>query len=171
GEEWNASTPFLYFCDFGDELAAAVTQGRRAEFGRFPAFADPSVRETIPDPNALATFEASRLRWDERATGRHAGRLGLYRELLALRREHLVPRLAGAMQAGRHRVDGDWLRVDWTLGDGAGWHLLAYFGREAGRSDVAPAGRPVYARGVEAGSAGLRSEPGGVLVSIETTDV
>jgi 1,4-alpha-glucan branching enzyme len=35
GEEFGADTPFLFFCDFGPELAAAVTQGRRREFARF----------------------------------------------------------------------------------------------------------------------------------------
>ncbi|MEO7640126.1 MAG: malto-oligosyltrehalose trehalohydrolase, partial [Ramlibacter sp.] len=33
GEEYAASTPFLYFCDFGPELAQAVSKGRLEEFG------------------------------------------------------------------------------------------------------------------------------------------
>ena len=31
GEEWAASTPFLFFCDFSGDLARAVTEGRRRE--------------------------------------------------------------------------------------------------------------------------------------------
>ena len=58
GEEFAASTPFLYFCDFGPELAAAVAAGRRREFQRFAAFTDEAAIARIPDPNAAATFEA-----------------------------------------------------------------------------------------------------------------
>jgi maltooligosyltrehalose trehalohydrolase len=52
GEEYAATTPFLYFCDFQGDLAQAVTQGRQAEFARFVRFADPASRSLIPDPNA-----------------------------------------------------------------------------------------------------------------------
>src|SRR6185437_15717099 len=34
GEEFGASTPFLFFCDFGPDLASKVTRGRRSEFAR-----------------------------------------------------------------------------------------------------------------------------------------
>ena len=53
GEEFGAQTPFLFFCDFGPELAAAVTEGRRSEFARFERFSDPSAREKIPDPSDI----------------------------------------------------------------------------------------------------------------------
>ncbi|MDH5265284.1 MAG: malto-oligosyltrehalose trehalohydrolase, partial [Betaproteobacteria bacterium] len=59
GEEWAASTPFLYFCDFGPELARAVADGRRGEFARFAAFAGEAARASIPDPGALQTWSAS----------------------------------------------------------------------------------------------------------------
>src|SRR3989304_3199811 len=51
GEEFAASTPFLFFCDFGPDFAAAVTRGRRQEFARFERFSDPSAQAAIPDPN------------------------------------------------------------------------------------------------------------------------
>lgn len=82
GEEWAASTPFLYFTDHRDaQLAQAVSEGRRREFAAFGW--DP---DSIPDPQAAATFMASRLDWDERDAPGHAGMLAWYRELLALRR-------------------------------------------------------------------------------------
>ncbi|HEU0302613.1 MAG TPA: malto-oligosyltrehalose trehalohydrolase, partial [Longimicrobium sp.] len=56
GQEWAASTPFQYFTDHPAELGKLVTEGRRREFGRFSAFADPAVRERIPDPQAASTF-------------------------------------------------------------------------------------------------------------------
>jgi maltooligosyltrehalose trehalohydrolase len=86
GQEWAASAPFLFFTDHHPELGQLVTEGRRAEFSRFEAFADPMTRDRIPDPQARSTFERSRLDWDEREQTAHAGILDLYRALLALRR-------------------------------------------------------------------------------------
>ena len=62
GEEFGASTPFLYFCDFHGELGRAVSEGRRKEFSRFACFGE-CVPADIPDPNDDGTFEASRLDW------------------------------------------------------------------------------------------------------------
>lgn len=131
GEEWDASTPFLYFCDFQDErLADAVREGRRAEFKRFKAFKDAAARARIPDPSAASTFLASKLRWDEREQDPHAERLALIGRLLALRRDRLVPRLADARGGGRWRLHaGEVLQLEWPLGDdGARWQLVAHFG-------------------------------------------
>jgi maltooligosyltrehalose trehalohydrolase len=88
GQEWAASTRFLFFTDHHPELGRLVTQGRREEFSRFEAFVDPVIRLTIPDPQAAATFESSRLRWTELEDPAHAGVLELYRELIRLRRSH-----------------------------------------------------------------------------------
>jgi maltooligosyltrehalose trehalohydrolase len=88
GQEWAASSPFLYFTDHPEELGRLVTEGRREEFREFPAYRDPDRRSAIPDPQADATFERSKLRWDERAEPPHAGVLALYRVLLDLRRNH-----------------------------------------------------------------------------------
>ncbi len=82
GEEWAASTPFQYFTDHADpELAAAVREGRRAEFAAFGW--DP---DEVPDPQDPETFARSHLDWDERATEPHAEMWAWYRELLRLRR-------------------------------------------------------------------------------------
>ncbi len=82
GEEWAASSPFPFFCDFGDpELRAAVTAGRRREFAAFGW-----RPEDVPDPVAASTRDAAVLVWDERDAEPHAGVLGAYRQLLALRR-------------------------------------------------------------------------------------
>jgi maltooligosyltrehalose trehalohydrolase len=86
GQEWAASTRFLFFTDHHVELGRLVTKGRREEFSRFDAFADPVTRTRIPDPQASSTFEDSRLVWNERMQAPHAGVLELYRALLRLRR-------------------------------------------------------------------------------------
>ncbi len=86
GEEWAASTPFQYFTELGDaHLRKAVTNGRRREFR---AFGWPP--DSIPDPQALATFERSILKWDEVQEGMHAHMLEWYRQLIELRRGRLL---------------------------------------------------------------------------------
>ncbi|MFI5378721.1 MAG: malto-oligosyltrehalose trehalohydrolase [Tepidisphaerales bacterium] len=86
GEEWAASTPFLFFTDHNPELGAKVTAGRRREFRRFSAFADPGARERIPDPQSPATFHSCVLNWHERDHQPHLSMFRLYRALLHLRR-------------------------------------------------------------------------------------
>jgi maltooligosyltrehalose trehalohydrolase len=122
GQEWAASTPFAYFTDHEPELGRLVSEGRRAEFTGFVAFSDPSAREQIPDPQDEATFQQSRLRWEEREQSWHAEVLEVYRRLLALRREDPVLRGAGrdglqveahgpVLVVRRFSADGDRLLV------------------------------------------------------------
>jgi maltooligosyltrehalose trehalohydrolase len=85
GEEWAASSPFLFFTDHDSELGAAITRGRHEEFAHFRGFTDPEVRDRIPDPQARSTFESSKLHWDERSREPHAHVLDVYRRMLALR--------------------------------------------------------------------------------------
>jgi maltooligosyltrehalose trehalohydrolase len=86
GQEWACTSPFRFFTDHHEELGHLVTEGRRKEFRHFSAFADPEVRETIPDPQAASTFEACKLDWSEREREPHASALRLHQELLRLRR-------------------------------------------------------------------------------------
>jgi len=88
GQEWAASTPFLFFTDFEARLGEDVVAGRRKEFAAFPEFASPSAADRIPSPQAEATFLASRLRWDEQRVAPHAQALALTRTLLLLRAGH-----------------------------------------------------------------------------------
>jgi malto-oligosyltrehalose trehalohydrolase len=119
GEEFGAATPFLFFCDFHGQLADAVREGRRKEFAAFAKFADPATREKIPDPNAVETFQASRLDWDCLAQPSHAAWLDHYRRLIALRRLKIVPRLDGKARASSFRAVGrEGVEADWVFGDG-----------------------------------------------------
>lgn len=81
GEEWGASTPFLYFTDFAEpELAAAVRTGRARECA---AMGWPG---SCADPQDPATFARSCLSWDEMAQPRHAATLAWYCEQIQARR-------------------------------------------------------------------------------------
>jgi maltooligosyltrehalose trehalohydrolase len=95
GQEWAASTPFLFFTDHHPELGRLVTEGRRREFARFAAFNDTKTRESIPDPQADTTFEESQLLWAEREQEPHASLLRLHRDLLTLRKSQPALRSSG----------------------------------------------------------------------------
>ena len=108
GEEWAASSPFLYFADHKDrELAQQVSEGRKREFLAFGW--DPS---TIPDPESQATFERSKLNWNELSKPTHAEMLDWYRQLIQLRRT--IPSLNNG-EPGNTEVayseEQRWLRV------------------------------------------------------------
>jgi malto-oligosyltrehalose trehalohydrolase len=132
GEEWAASTPFLFFCDFEPELAAKVTEGRRGEFAGFAEFADPDKRDRIPDPAAVETFERSRLRWDEIAEPAHRAWLDYYTELLTIRKTEIAPRCAGirGTNAAYETVGGRGLRARFRLDDDSLLVLEANLGAE-----------------------------------------
>jgi maltooligosyltrehalose trehalohydrolase len=83
GEEWGASTPWLYFTDHTDSsIAEAVRRGRRDEFSSHGW-----NREDVPDPQSDRTAERSRLDWQEVLTEPHASLLRWYAALIRLRRE------------------------------------------------------------------------------------
>ena len=119
GEEWGATQPFLFFTEHKEELAQAVREGRRAEFADFSAFQDEKARERIPDPNALSTFEASIPDFDARETAPHAAYLERYRTLLALRHQHIVPRLKGARALGADAIGDKAVLARWQMNDGS----------------------------------------------------
>jgi len=87
GDEWLASSPFLYFTDHNAELGRAVREGRRNEFGAWAAFSDPRLRDHIPDPQADETFQRSILDWEERTRPPHSTAIEFHRALLRMRRD------------------------------------------------------------------------------------
>ena len=126
GEEEGSETPFLFFTDFHDELADAVRDGRRREFGKFAAFSDEAARARIPDPNAVGTFEASRP-----APGPAVAEWrGLHERLLAIRLAEIVPRLPGAKAIGAEVLGEGAVLARWKLGDGATLTIAINLGRE-----------------------------------------
>jgi len=125
GEEDACVAPFQFFTDHHGELADAVREGRRREFASFAAFSDPARRAQIPDPNAVETFERS---GPAPHAERSAARRTFYRRLLALRREHLVPRLDGARAIGAEPIGPSAVLAQWRLGDGTTWTLASNLG-------------------------------------------
>jgi maltooligosyltrehalose trehalohydrolase len=140
GEEFGCRQPFPFFCDFGPELAASVSQGRSKEFAKFMAFREPSAREHIPDPNDLETFESAILNWDCLNQPVHREWLCFYKRLLALRRQKILPLLRGmGIQGSRFRLLGPrTVATEWSLDAGATLILLANLGDER---TICPEGR------------------------------
>jgi maltooligosyltrehalose trehalohydrolase len=117
GQEFAASTPFVYFADHRPELAELVRKGRAEFLSQFPSIAAPDVSACVPDPGDASTFERCKLDLDERM--RHAETYALHRDLLAMRREDAVFSAQGA-----HGLDGA------VLGSEA--FVLRFFGDDAG---------------------------------------
>jgi maltooligosyltrehalose trehalohydrolase len=117
GQEWAASTPFLFFTDHHTALGEQIVQGRRREFEKFSAFRDQARRELIPDPQAPHTFLASRLDWSQPPREPHAGTLRLYRRLLHLRRTSLVGQHEGQRAFQCASLDADTLLLRHTAPD------------------------------------------------------
>jgi maltooligosyltrehalose trehalohydrolase len=112
GQEWAASSPFLFFTDHDPELGRLVSEGRREEFKSFEACATPEGRAAIPDPPAEDTFLRSKLIWEERERDEHGRVLRLYRRLLELRRTDPVWRAnAGGRRGLSARATGKLLAV------------------------------------------------------------
>ncbi len=128
GEEWGATTPFLFFTDHHDELGRQVREGRRQEFARFAAFADPQRRAQIPDPNALSTFEQSNPPFGDASQRHHREWLAYYRDLIGVRRERLVPHLAGLRSAGADVIGPEAVVARWRFDDGTRWILAVNLG-------------------------------------------
>ncbi|WP_253427876.1 malto-oligosyltrehalose trehalohydrolase [Pseudomonas migulae] len=116
GDEFAAEQPFLFFTSHHGELAELVREGRRNEFAAFDAFADPEKRERIPDPNAQQTFEDSR---PDLTSSRDSGIYQLYRQLLKIRHERIVPHVPGAHPLGADVLGRGAVTARWQLGDGS----------------------------------------------------
>jgi maltooligosyltrehalose trehalohydrolase len=99
GQEFGASSPFVFFADHKKELAGQVSQGRKEFLSQFPSSASPRGRSHIPDPCDVATVHRCRLDLDERM--RHADLYRFHRDLIKLRKNDPV-----VAAQGRDRLDG-----------------------------------------------------------------
>jgi malto-oligosyltrehalose trehalohydrolase len=133
GEEVGSQAPFQFFTDHHGELADAVREGRRREFASFASFSDPARRETIPDPNSQQTFERSIPGVD---AARSRLRSEFYHRLLAIRREHIVPRLRAAKATNARVLGPAAVLAQWRLDD-----VLLTLATNLG-SDPCPLDRP-----------------------------
>jgi maltooligosyltrehalose trehalohydrolase len=83
GQEYDASTPFLFFADHEPGLAKLVARGRREFLKQFQSIADDGERAALDDPASPETFAKCKL--DPRELARNARALAFHGELLRLR--------------------------------------------------------------------------------------
>jgi maltooligosyltrehalose trehalohydrolase len=131
GEEYAASTPFLYFADHEDaEMAKAVREGRKREFAAF-GFAE----KDVPNPEDRETFARSKLNWKELREGSHVEMFEWYRALIRLRRRSISLN-DGDLGHTKVRFSEE---KRWLAMDRGGVQVLVNLGREDAVFEV-PAG-------------------------------
>lgn len=174
GEEWGARTPWQFFTDYPEpELAEAVREGRRREFGGHGwAEVYGSASVDVPDPQDPATFLRSKLDRSELEDPASDRLRRWYRDLIQLRKE--VPELASG--------DLGAVRVRWGTDPAAGgsaWSGWVVVERGHGRvlinlseddqvvGDATPAGARVLA----SWGAGIRSADDGITLSAHSVTV
>ncbi len=156
GEEWGASTPFPYFCDFHGDLSVAVQKGRCEQLSKLPGVSQDDLKNA-PDCQAESTFRSAQLKWDELREGDHADWLQLYKQLLALRRERIVPllhELSG--RCGVYEVLGPGaLKIEWKLAQDQRLHLHANLWHEEHENFGEPLGEVLWTTGEPREGGGL----------------
>ncbi len=133
GEETASVTPFLFFTDHNADLAEAVREGRRREFGAFSQFSDTKLLERLADPNDPATFERSKPLPDADNAAR---REELYTRLLQLRGIEIVPRLKGARAVNARAVTSCAVVAHWRMGDNSLLTIGSNLGSQAAEMPV-----------------------------------
>jgi maltooligosyltrehalose trehalohydrolase len=167
GDEFAASTPFLYFTDLRQSLVAAAEAGRERDVRQFWKGKQPAF-----DPQDEQTFLRSKLDLAERARAPHDGVLRLFRELLRLRREDPVLRARSGERLRAWPLGEKALAVERWNDDGERRLLVANFGTqlrvEAGqlsehewRPQLSTAEQRFSGPGVDLAS--LPARPGGVI--------
>lgn len=146
GEEWNAPEPFPYFCDFEQELATKVREGRKREFAHFERFRDPANSGNIPDPTIASTMRSACLDWSKPTAAGHEDWLDLYRRLLMIRQREIMPLIPEIRFGACSKLEGGVaFAVDWALSEGSVLHLIANLADEPARLVGRTAGRLIYA--------------------------
>jgi maltooligosyltrehalose trehalohydrolase len=122
GEEYGEEAPFDYFTSHGDPaLVEAVRAGRHAEY--LHLLEEGAGAEAWADPQAVETFQRSKLRWETIARPPHAETLAFYSALIALRRR-LAPLHNGRKDLTRVETDeaARWITIH--RGDPGGGEAL-----------------------------------------------
>jgi maltooligosyltrehalose trehalohydrolase len=133
GEEWGASTPFLYFTDHQDpELGRLVAEGRSREFSAF------RWAGAVPNPQDLSTFERSKLDWSELCQPRHLELLAWYRGLIRFRKDRPEMPRESLIDAPATKVNFD-EAADWLTFVHNGV-LVAWNGRNQAQHVPVPGG-------------------------------
>jgi maltooligosyltrehalose trehalohydrolase len=140
GQEFGASSPFVYFTDMSGDLREAVRVGRSKFLAQFPSIAGEEIQRQLPDPSDPDVFARCKLDFSERE--KNTQLYDLHCDLMKLRREDV--RLREQKMGG---VDGAVLGpasfvLRYFGGDGADRLLVVNLGE---RLPLEPAPEPLLA--------------------------
>jgi len=85
GQEFGASSPFVYFTDMSGDLREAIRKGRFKFLAQFPSMAGESIQKQLPDPSDPEVFARCKLDFSEREKNRQF--YDLHCDLMRLRRD------------------------------------------------------------------------------------
>jgi maltooligosyltrehalose trehalohydrolase len=134
GQEFGASSPFVFFADHESELAPTVKAGRFEFLEQFPSLANPDTQKRLPDPTDLRSFESCRLDFSERE--RHAEAYALHRDLLRLRHTDPVIKAQRRGAVDGAVLAGDLFLLRFFAGDGRDRCLLVNLGMDRSLTSV-----------------------------------
>jgi maltooligosyltrehalose trehalohydrolase len=142
GQEFGASSRFVYFADMSGDLREAIRVGRFKFLAQFPSMADEEMQQKLPDPSDPETFASCKLDFSERETNKQF--YDLHCDLIKLRRED--PRFREQKMRG---VDGAVLGpaslvLRYFADDGDDRLLLVNLGEDQ-RLELEPAPEPLLA--------------------------
>jgi maltooligosyltrehalose trehalohydrolase len=109
GQEFAASSPFLYFADFSGDMAKAVQRGRSEFLSQFPTLSTEAARRMLANPCDRATFQRCKLDFSERK--RNEALYNLHIDLLKLRRDDPIFRQQNTQQLETAALSPDCLAV------------------------------------------------------------
>lgn len=126
GDEFRSKGQFFFFSDYPADLNQNSPEDRLRQAGDFG-----STNLTLADirpPNALETFQVSKLDWQEAETDDARAARDLFQSLIEKRHRHLMPLLADVGGGVGHLLlaDEGRLAIDWQLGESR-WQLRANF--------------------------------------------
>ncbi|MDZ4780453.1 MAG: alpha-amylase family glycosyl hydrolase [Planctomycetia bacterium] len=140
GQEFCASSPFLYYADLAEELGRIVWEGRKSFLSQFPSLATLDMQATLPDPCARRTFEQCKLDLSERQS--HAHEYRLHVDLLQLRKSDPVLQRQDATMLDGVAFSTDALALRYFTDEGYDRLILTNFGRDL---SVTPPSQPLLA--------------------------
>lgn len=85
GQEFGASSPFVYFTDMSGDLREAIREGRFKFLAQFPSLAGEEIQRKLPDPSDPEIFARCKIDFSEREINRPC--YDLHCDLMKLRRE------------------------------------------------------------------------------------
>ncbi len=95
GQEFAASTPFLYFADHDRQTSGTIANGRKKFLSQFPSLAVPAMQTALAEPSGRDTFLQSIL--DSRQRTENSRFYAMFKDLVRLRRSDEVFLLQGAV--------------------------------------------------------------------------